>query len=82
MLFNVVPGFPMKFWKKCCHVPVVPEFCVHVTTPWTGTAPWPRDVEPKASWYSQTNHPTSTSEKPANIIAKMFTAHFFGTIEA
>ena len=81
-LFVVVPGFPMKLSKKCCHVPVVPLICVCVTTPWTTLTPPPSEVEPNASWYSQTNHPTSTSENPTNIIASTFTAHFFGTRDA
>ncbi len=77
----VVPGFPMKLSKKCFQVPV-PVSWVWTTAPWITLTPPPRDVEPNANWYSQTNHPTRTSEKPANIIARTFTAHFFGTIDA
>ena len=72
----------MKFSKKCWNVPVVPAFWVWVTTPCTTFTPPPSDVEPKPSWNSQRNQATSTSENPANIIAKTFTAHFFGTIDA
>src|SRR5580704_3795213 len=76
------PGFPMKFSKKCCRVPVVPAFCVCVTTPPTRWTPPPIDVSPKPSLYSHRNQATSTSENPANIIASTFTAHFLGTRDA
>ena len=59
----------------------------HHPTPvsWVGTpffTPPPSDVAPKPSLNSHSTQATRTSEKPANIIASTFTAHFFGTIEA
>ena len=76
------PGFPMKFSKKCCNVPVVPAFCVCVTTPPTRWTPPPIEVSPKPSLYPHRNQATSTSENPANIMASTFTAHFLGTRDA
>ncbi len=76
------PGFPKKFSKKCVNVPVVPAFCVCVTTPLTRWTPPPMDVSPKPSLYSHRNQATITRENPANIMARTFTAHFFGTSDA
>ena len=78
----IAPGLPRKFSKKCCQVPVVPAFCVWVTTPFTRCTPPPMEVSPNPSLYSHRNHATSTSENPANIIARTLTAHFLGTRDA
>ena len=78
----IPPGFPTKFSKKCCQVPVVPAFWVWVTTPPTTLTPPPMEVAPKPILYSHSTQATSTRENPANIMASTLTAHFLGTIDA
>jgi hypothetical protein len=81
-LFRICPGLPHRFSKKCWIVPILltPDAGCWVHKPlWT---PPPREVEPKPSLYDQSTQATSTSEKPANIIANTLTAHFLGTIDA
>jgi hypothetical protein len=60
--------------------PVLPRLLCWVWTPFL--TPPPNELAPKPILYSQRNQATITSEKPANIMARTLTAHFFGTIDA
>src|SRR5665213_3598565 len=76
-LFIIWPGLPTKFSKKCLKKPT--------PVSWVGRplrTPPPIEVEPNPSLKVHSTKQTSTSENPANIMAKTFTAHFFGTIDA
>ena len=76
-LLVMPPGLPTKFSKRCFIHPTPESWvCMPFRTP------PPIEVAPKPILYDQSTQATRTSENPANIIARTFTAHFFCTVEA